>query len=319
MDNINNIHIRISRLEKYAGDELAKLEAYVGESVELGELGIEKNAIDSTTKILVRTKSNHPVAVIICSRGVSPEFVANGVKVAEQIHTVTGKQLGKVIIRPLYQGYADKLSFAIFPYCLEFSSFRPIRIYQRVRVRKHLLQWLVDVTTNAVGAINVEKDTSQSFNTMLRYLYEQHFVDNDVRQAIKFALERIERGVWQPQHTIDHNDLWDGNIMLPAHCKEDGRLQYPFVLIDWYGANPCGYGIFDLVRIALSFNFSDRVLQRELISHSIALKCDLVDTRGHLLAALARLHQHLQCFPETRYLVLFKACWQKFNRALSLK
>ena len=319
MTESGNKHINIKLLYGYIDTQIAKLEAQVGEQIILEKIGEQKDTEDSTTKVLIRTKSNQPVAVLICSHTTAPELVIRGANTAEKIRTTVGEQLGTAIIRPLCNGYADNLSYTIFPYCHEFSSLKLIRVFQRLRVREHLLRWLGKSTAKAAEDFGVSKETSNSFKSKLQYLEKQHFIDKTLQQAIKFALDRIETGAWQPRHTIDHNDFWIGNILLHARYKERIRHEYPFVIIDWYGANPCGYGIFDLMRIAQSFNLSDRALRRELNAHSIALKCDLDDTRGHLLAALARLHQHLECFPESRYLKMFRTCWTQLNKALHPK
>ncbi len=83
-------------------------------------------------------------------------------------------------------------------------------------------------------------------------------MDEGLQRSITYALDRTESGVWQPRHTIDHNDFWLNNVMLPAQDQAKTRQKYPFILIDWSGANPYGYGIYDLFRIARSLKLSDK-------------------------------------------------------------
>jgi hypothetical protein len=46
------------------------------------------------------------------------------------------------------------------------------------------------------------------------------------------------------------------------------------------------------------------------------LSCELVDTRGHMLAALGRLHMHLEHFSERRYRQTFLSCWTAIDNAI---
>jgi len=103
---------------------------------------------------------------------------------------------------------------------------------------------------------------------------------------------------------------------LTAHTGHVGKQSSPFVLIDWAGANQYGYGIYDLIRLARALKLSPASLRRELITHSKALQCEPQDTRGHLLATFGRLHQHLECFPEERFVETLRACLGTMERAL---
>ncbi|MCK5601203.1 hypothetical protein KAR91_05020 [Candidatus Pacearchaeota archaeon] len=314
----DNKHISVGALTAFLTDELSELEAQLGECVELELLGRQKDGEDSTTKILVRTKRGHPAAVIVCSRTVAPGLVERGTKVAETIRAIIGEQLGQAIIRPLSHGYIDDRSYVMLPYCREFSSWKPIRVFQRLWLQRHILYWLRKSTETAAEKIELSKDSPASFISMLRYLEQQHFVDDDLQRAITRALDRIETGSWMPRHTIDHNDFWLGNVMLPVRTKSKKHL-FPFVIIDWAGANPYGYGIYDLIRIARGLKLSDTALRREIDFHCTALQCKPEDTQGHLLATLARLHQNLECFPESRYLETFSICWMKLSKALRVE
>jgi hypothetical protein len=179
-----------------------------------------------------------------------------------------------------------------------------------------LLNWLQEATEVAAATQGHSDKTRQSFHGVLEHLARQSFLDDEIKVAIETSMRRLETKRWQPRHSFDHNDLWLGNVMLPAHTGRGLTHRYPFVLIDWGGANNFGYGIYDLIRLAIALKLSSSSLHRQLVAHSTALQCDPEDTRGHLLAAFGRLHQHLECFPEERYIQTLRNCWSTFQQAI---
>lgn len=163
------------------------------------------------------------------------------------------------------------------------------------------------------------KETSLRFKEKLDHLIIQPFLDSDIKKCIKKSISRLETGEWTPRHSIDHNDLWLGNVMLADRDDYNPKPSPPFVLIDWAGANPQGYGIYDLIRLSLTLRLFTRTLHHELIAHSKALQCSFEDVIGHFFASLGHLHQHLECFPESRYIQTFRNCWAALTQAISHK
>jgi len=235
---------------------------------------------------------------------------------AESVRGRIGPRLGDAIIKPIQSGYVDGRSYMMLPWCREFSSWRAIRVMQRMVLVRPLLKWLHEVAATAAVPDYPFGNAGESFSGVLAHLLNQKFVDDDIKIVIRKSMDRLNSGKWNPRHAVDHNDFYLGNVMLPARMNHHTRPRYPFVLIDWAGANPQGYGIYDLIRLALALKLSVKALRRELVTHSTALQCDPSDTSGHLLAAFGRLHQHLECFPEARYIQTFRNCWAAFRRAL---
>ena len=314
---LKNEHFSLEEFARLAPKVLGTLEGYFGGQLMIEMLGEQKNGEDATTKILVRGDSGQSLAVIVCSRSVAPELVARGTSLAESIREILGEQLGAPIIRPIMSGYAADRSFVILPYCRELSSWKLVRAGQRSRLRAPLLSWLRDATARAASRTVLPHDKTLSFSSILRFLAHRDFLNGSQRNAVSGAIDRIDSGKWKPRHVIDHNDLWLGNIMLPGPLHQTTASKSPFVLIDWGGANPLGYGIYDLIRISRGLKLSNTALRRELEAHSGALQCELQDLSGHLLAAFGRLHRHLECWPETEFLKTFNACWNILDRALN--
>jgi len=311
-------HITPEQLAARIPTHMSLLEETFHSRVVVEMLGIPKVVPDATTKVLVRTTKGDRVAVIICSRPVAPELVARGTAAAESIRELLGKRLGAPIIAPIASGCAGALSFVILPYCRELSSWKIARVVQRMKLKRELLPWLRKATTVAAERIVSPEDESLSFTAMLEYIRSQQFTDAHIRDIINEALGRISSREWQPCHTFDHNDLWLGNVMLPVKSRWLPRSDSPFVLIDWGGANPNGYGIYDLMRLSLALKLKSAELRAELVAHSRALNCQLHDSRVHLLASFARLHQHLEFWPEAEFVKAFHKCWNTLNRALGV-
>ena len=316
MSNDQNDHITVDALTFLLTKELDGLKERIGSPVFLEPLGILKEEADATTKVLIRTASGSPVAVIVFSRMVSPHLVRRGVVIAEEIRELIGECLGEAIIKPIQSGYAAGRSYVILPWCREFSSLKLVRTLQRLALSRSLLNWLQKATVAAVTAHAPSDETIQSFGDMLEHLARRPFLDEDIKTAIKKSLKKLEAGQWKPRYTFDHNDFWLGNVMFSTRNSRGFRSRYPYVLIDWGGANSHGYGIYDLVRLANALKLSAIKLRQEIVAHSIALRCDPVDTCGHLLAAFGRLHQHLEFFPEKRFIMTLRSCWMTFKRAL---
>jgi len=311
----DNQHVTVDKLATFMAEELAAFTERVGGPLSLEPLGKLNEEADATTKVLIRGPSGQAEAVIVCSRPVAPDLVRRGVENAEAIRALVGRDLGEAIIAPLQSGYAGGRSYVIFPWCREFSPWKMVRVLQRFYLTKPLLHWLRAATAAAATAHGRPEKTSEAFANKLEHLAAQAFLDGEIKSAIDRSLKRLQVGHWQPCHTFDHNDLWLGNVMLPAGSIYSSGRRYPYVLIDWGGANRDGYGIYDLIRLAMALNLSNTALHRELVAHSEALQCDREDTQGHLLAAFGRLHQHLECFPEERFIETLRNCWTTFRRA----
>lgn len=310
----DNTHIAVHDLSVLLADELAKFGDAAGCRVVLEPLGKLKTGADNTTMALIRSTTGQPKAVIGCSRPTSPDLIKRGVEAAEAIRSMIGERLGAAIIKPIASGYVDGRSYVILPWYRELSSWKPQWLLQRRLLQRPLLGWLREATV-AAATSGHDEAAKQEFKAMLQHLAGQKFIDAEIGAALAKAIARIDTGQWRPVHTFDHNDFWLGNVMLTAHSGHRTKHLYPFVLIDWAGANPRGYGLYDLVRLARALKLSPTALRRELLAHSQALQCDPADAQGHLLAAFGRLHQHLEHFPEAKFVETFLACWATLRSA----
>lgn len=315
-NDVSNEHLHASEAKVLLEDALAELEEkYRDGRVEVESLGKLKTVADATTKFLLRTNTAGPIAVVLCSRPKAPELVERGVRQAEAVRKIVGDDLGEAIIRPIRSGYVEGRSYAVYPYCREFSSWRPRRIFQRKCIQRSLFTWLRNVTNVAARVHAVGAETCTAYANALSHLVQVNLFNNEIVNAARAALDRLDSGQWKPRHTCDHNDLYMSNIMLPARTAE--QRAYPFTIIDWAGANSKGYGIYDLVRLARAVKLSDKAMSRELRIHTQSLGGGIKDAPGHLLASLGRLHQHLEEFPLDRFLYTAQECWRTLHRGMN--
>lgn len=307
----HNEHICLHRLSELLRPQLRGLveDHAINDAIE--QLGPEKTGVDSTTKGVIRDRRGHPAAVVICSRPAAPDLVKRGVDNAERIRAMLGPELGSVILRPLATGCVEGLSYVILPWRRPLSVSRLGWVSQRSRLRPQVLCWL-RLAIERAREFHAASGITADFMTPLRHLEGQSSLTREMREAINIALDRLERGLWRPVHTFDHNDLWRGNFLLSTR-QERAVSGYDFELIDWAGANPQGFGVYDLIRFAHSFRLGAKRLAWEVWRQGEALDCDPENLPGHLLASFGRLHLHLEQFPETRYRELLNACWHTFH------
>lgn len=309
-------HMTVDELIGLLGDELAEYETQMGHHLVVSRLGRLKEVADATTKFLLSNPQGQAKAVVICSHAVAPDLVMRGVEAAKAIRELVGTQLGEAIIQPLGSGYVAGRSYVVLPWYRDFSSWKPRRVVQRFGITAPLLRWLQQATAAAAASSGHSEEIARSFSTAIEHLSKQPFCTRELSLAVRASMDRLDSGKWSPRNSFDHNDLWLGNVLLRPPRLGENKTRYGFVVIDWAGANSSGYGIYDLLRLARSLKISDSTLRRQLMAHSKALQCSPEDTRGHLLACMGRLHQHMEWFPEDRYLSTFDACLRRLDRAL---
>ena len=287
-----------------------------GSELRLTMIDDGKDIVDATLKGLVQSRQDQPVGFVLCSQPAAPDLVERGVRNAEAIRSMLGEKLGQAIVQPSDRGKIDGLSYVLLPWYQPLSSSRLRRVWQKFRLRRPVLDWLYEATATAAGRDVQPVGAIESFESVLMHLGRQSFLTSEQKTIVDRALRRIDRELWRPRYVFDHNDLWDGNILLTGSRSRRPGSRFPFVLIDWAGANPIGYGVYDLVRLARALGLSSRTLRTELIRHASALQCNPTDLYGHFLAACGRLHLHLENFPEERFVGMLDQCWRILSDAL---
>ncbi len=272
-------------------------------------------ALDSVEKFLIRSARGHNVGVALCSSPVAPELVARGMWRAREAKKMLGARLGLAILDPLFEGAFEGRTCAVLPYCHPLSGSRWIRKIQKKTMAPALIRWFrgaAEATRYCPGSAEVRR----SFSDCLTCLSEEDAVSDSVRRAAGLAMERMDRGQWEPCHVLCHNDVWDGNILIDRRAAGDGLARAwndRFVIIDWPGSTLRGYGLIDLMRLARTLPITERRLRGEVAAHCEILGCGFEDARSHLLAAIGNILMHRENFPMPLFVKMADACLDRLE------
>lgn len=231
-----------------------------------------------------------------------PEVVAEECQKAVEMRRLLGA-LGTPILEPLDTGRIDAASYAVLPYRKPLWKRRGLRWLDRVRMRRRLLKWLLQVARERTVACDLSR-YQRSFEALAR------IVPSNCPTAgmLGRAAERLASGHFAARSSPMHGDLWIGNVLR-------GSSPAPFTLIDWRGSTTYGYPIFDLVRAAGSFGMSSKALHRELRGHRDALGCEAEDLPVYLLGALGHYADRLGEMSPVLFLSMADACVTQLTSA----
>jgi hypothetical protein len=288
-----------------------------GASIKIGEITSffqTKGLMDETVKLMVKDSNGHNIAVVLCSSPVSPKLVARGAKNSHLAKHMLNPVLGNHILTPLYEGDFQGLSYTITRYCMPLSSNRAIWYFERALLSPLLFKWLAMITRATVTQLNSSQIETE-FVIPLHHLIELDGMTDGIRSRAKQALDRIERGQWQPCQLLMHGDLWAGNILLDINNRDTFHIIPPFKIIDWAGSLIQGYAMYDLLRLGLSLKLTTTQMHQQIASHCQILNCDLVDASSHLLSALAYMSMNLEYFPLHRFVTTADSCVAALERA----
>lgn len=291
--------------EQIRRDLGGRLAALLGERG-LGNISLlipPKDVADDTTKFLVADARSQPALVVICSSPAAADSVARGVRAAAEAAHLLGQVLSGPILKPAAEGELSGLSYAIWPYCRTLSDHPIGRRLQNIRLRRPIFQWLLNATQKTRRRIQAAQ-LGPAVIEPLSHLASLPALPRVIRAAAQGAIDRVKSGQWRPVHVLMHNDFWRGNILLAPDWK----------IIDWAGCRAEGYGIYDLLRMAMSLQLGDGALKQEITAHCRALQCDSADAASHLLAALGWLGLHLDHFPFDRFVELVMECFKRLAR-----
>lgn len=290
-------------------EALAPVRKRLGATASLPRRGGGNHVADATTKVELVNPRGRSVAVVLCASERSPNMVARGMSTARHARGLLGSALGSVILEPLDAGEIDGRSYVVLPLCRELRRSHVGWKLQRRWLTPFVLRWLhatAQVSSRAPGA---------DFHTPLLHMRRRSGLPAEIQDMATKALARLDSGRWTPRHCLDHNDLWKNNILLPPRSLAGHNPVYPFVVIDWVGANPRGHGMYDLIRFCKSMRLPPERIARELGPHCAALGCDPEDAGGHLVASLGWLGMNLEEFPPERFVALGESCCRTLREA----
>jgi Phosphotransferase enzyme family len=210
-----------------------------------------------------------------------PDVVAEECRKVAGMRSLLG-ELGSPLLEPLDSGRINTSSFAVLPYRKPLSKRRGLRWLARMRLRRHLLEWLREIAERRSSVCAVSR-----YDAALQALRETVLADSPTAALLRTAERHLRSGHFAPRSSPMHGDLWIGNVL-------HGAGSATFTLIDWRGSATEGFPIFDLIRAAESFGLSRQALHGELRLHQTGLGCQLEDLPLYLLGALGHYAANIQ-------------------------
>ena len=267
-----------------------------------GTISREDEPADASYKAIINDVRGQPVAFLICSNPVNPELVSRNVEKARQAGRVLSPELSSVIQTPMLEGRHESLSWALFSIKRPLSDNKWHWRWQKVLLAPRVTRWLTDVTR--ASRMDIEDGhIGPALISPLEDLAGDQQFPAGIRNGARKAVRRLVSGAWTPKFVLAHNDLWKGNIMLPAPGEEE-RSRHGFYVIDWAGSSIRGFAMFDLMKLSQSFKYPGFYSRRIIVKHCEILECNLDDALSYLLAAIAGLGRNLEHFPRHRYVAM---------------
>jgi phosphotransferase family enzyme len=257
---------------------------------------------DPDGKIVFVREGVHDFVVAV-SPPLFPEVVAEDCLKAAQMRSQLGG-LAAPILEPLDTGRIEESSYAVLPYRKPLSTHGGFSWLDRMWLRRHLLEWLLQVAARRGGSCGVSR-----YEASLRSLRETVPANTATAALLVASAKHFDSGRFTPRTAPMHGDLWKGNVL-------HGAGSTAFALVDWRGSATHGFPIFDLIRAAASFDLSPKVLERELQLHRVALGCQVEDLPIYLLGALGHYAARLGEMPPARFQAMADECVERLSSAL---
>ncbi len=226
---------------------------------------------DGQKRFVAFNLAGSPVIIIAISLPKYPELLRVAAECALQAHA----RLGASVPAPLEMGISDGVYFVITRYC------HPRNRWEIYRQSRQVLTWLSEVTRRTV-VVPLPEEIEREFVQPLLALSQYSELQQKERDGVQGVLSELKSGRWRPRLVLMHNDLHRGNIL---KASELDTHDWPFVIIDWGGLRLAGYGVNDLIQLALDLKLSPAELAPQLKIHCELLKCNPLQLRYYLLCA----------------------------------
>jgi hypothetical protein len=271
---------------------------------------------DSCEVLLLRHRIESSFRMVLMySPGLAPLAVHQSALRAVAAAKALGPALSTRVLQPLLTGEVAGRSYAVVPYLSALAQSRCGWVVQKTQVLPALLDWLYAAMRKTAMAVN-PTFVQDRYERPLRALAELEALDQHIREAARFASDRLATSQWIPVQCLMHGDIWKGNLLLrPSPAGSWAGWSDRLVLIDWAGSRTDGYPIFDLAQASGAFRFSSARMRRELMRHCLVLRCEPIDCVGYVLAALGALLAKLEHFPMERLVQLVRSTYDQAAKA----
>jgi SAM-dependent methyltransferase len=255
-----------------------------------------RTAADVTHKFILASGGSQRL-ILILSNPVSPELVQRNVQRMRMVKARLSHELGSVIELPVVEGIYGRRTYAIWKMRTPLSSHRLALALQKRLIAPSIVRWLRDV-----AAETLHRGDAQQYAAFVERLCNVQGLSDAVKASAQVCRRAFLDGSVAPYSVLQHGDLWLGNVLKTP-------TKTGFMIIDWAGATLEGLPFYDLVNFGCSIGASAKKTRGLMEKYRRAVPCDSGMAMSYVLAGLGQLHQHLEHFPESRFIAL---CEQKF-------
>ncbi len=263
-----------------------------------------KDTPDDPSKLLLERAEGAPSAILLVSPGAAPDVVKRRSDRARESAKLLGEGPGAAVLLPELEGVFAGRSYAVIRWQRPLSKSRLVWPVQRIGVRRRVFSWLADALRVSMRDVPQGQLEAVARDPLQRMAVDTRY-SSSVRKDAEVGLKRLDDGSWHPKLVLAHNDLWKGNILLPARFKHGPENPYGIWLIDWGSAETAGFAFWDFGRLCLSLKPSTLQARREALRHCRILGCKPADSVGYLLLAAEHLDARREHFAEERFLAMF--------------
>jgi hypothetical protein len=232
--------------------------------------------------------------VVLVSPLSFPNEAANEARTLKSVKKLLPSHLSSFSFDIVAEGRLnDGRSFVVMPRGIPLSKSRLIFAFQKRRITPVVFEWLRGLALEAAAPSG---ETCAEFRASLESLATINSLPATILSAARDGLARLSNGSFVPRHCPMHGDLWKGNIMYGPEKS--------LKVIDWRGSRIDGYGIFDLVKFARTFNIKPQDVRSEIRAHTHSLGIDVIDARSTLVAGCGYIFRNLGDFPHESFVAL---------------
>jgi hypothetical protein len=158
-------------------------------------------AADSPSFSMIANASGRPMGMLFISAAINPALMERAMTKAQDAKEVLGPDLGSVILQPLAHGNFRGLSFVMWPWRQEISSFFLTRYFQRRFLRYRVLSWILDVakcTRRPVDHSGIKIDYERTLEWVSKYTEFPPVI----RDMACREMDSLVSGTWRPQSAL---------------------------------------------------------------------------------------------------------------------
>lgn len=256
---------------------------------------------DATSKFLVPISGTQKGVLIASGRG-NLDLVARAVQNIELVRKETSARVANHVLMPEASGKILGHSFAVWPLHISFDDVTRVgRFFRRRRYERHIIRWTEELSLETLRPSD-PKTILQDLDAILN----NKNLPDEMHKDTQVALEQIYSGLWKPQHCIDHNDFWSGNILLP----KSNQKKIAFFVIDWAGMRQKGYPFWDMIRMLISLRSSRSFSRKSILNLQQKMGCREQDALHYTLCSLGNIGRNLEYFPANLYQDMALQCYQ---------